>query len=272
MFYQLIHSTSTAVTPETELAYLALVPSKEESEATAAKGSKDKVRESKGGGGIDDDDDDIIIIEPSEQFKNESHEQQRRVSKKASPTVLGKRRMEEKDEEMPLSVEPVSTADQSTTMDDAEMAEASSAPRLSRTTSSSNTDPSERFAKRGRSVDEPLTTESTSQSAASPVPVATLDVDKSSSTSGTISTPPPPLPPRPTLPQRKQTKREELEAEVSNYMAFGRQNDVTECMDNVMFQIEAALQAHVIKGKDESTETLLKRFVQVFSSFTNLVD
>ncbi|EJU02532.1 cysteine proteinase [Dacryopinax primogenitus] len=45
--------------------------------------------------------------------------------------------------------------------------------------------------------------------------------------------PPPPLPPR------SSTKRVEVQSD--SFMMFGRQHDVSECMDNCMFQIEAAL-------------------------------
>lgn len=54
LFSQLIHADTPAVTPETELAYLALVPSKEEEEV---KKKKQKEEE--------DDDDEVVIISSS---------------------------------------------------------------------------------------------------------------------------------------------------------------------------------------------------------------
>jgi hypothetical protein len=88
---------------------------------------------------------------------------------------------------------------------------------------------------------------------------------------------PPPLPPRPV-----QTKESDLEKQVSNYMAFGRsssiwrarssvvnrflfsvdagrQNDVTECMDNVMFQIECALNPSANEVDGGEASSVLKR-------------
>ena len=139
------------------------------------------------------------------------------------------------------------------------MTEASPLPSLSRTSSSTVAGADERSAKRGRSVDQLPSHEIPStdpSSRLSPQAELASAVDSATATA-------PPLPPRPHShpPSREpqQSNKEQLETEVSNYMAFGRQNDVTECMDNVMFQIEAALKANVTDESSQETESLLKR-------------
>ncbi|GAA5961224.1 hypothetical protein JCM3765_002875 [Sporobolomyces pararoseus] len=271
LFSQLIHSPLSAVTPETELAYLALVPTKEEHEAEV---TKEKNQEpSVQGKAAKDDDDDLIILEPSAR---ESVNTKDSHTGSKSPSVLGKRKTEEKDEDVPMLIDhssssttPSSTLPQLSSPnevagsenvldDDFEMTEASPLPSLSRSSSSTVFGVDERNAKRGRSVDQLPSHELASIDSSSRLsPQAELATGCESSSA--IAPPLPPRPhPRPSVLNIKQTKNEQLEVEVSNYMAFGRQNDVTECMDNVMFQIEAALKANMTDESSKENESLLK--------------
>ncbi|GAA5923833.1 ubiquitin-specific protease UBP2 [Sporobolomyces koalae] len=274
LFEQLSQSQEKAVTPETELAYLALVPGKEEFEAERDRKAKEAARTNR-------EDDDIIIVDPSEPDSQT-------LARSKSPSVLGKRRTEDKEEEeeVPMLLDgslPASVMDLTATTDesetngsgDSEMVDASSIkPSLSRassTTLASSSD-HERLAKKGRSVDQSQSEDvrmpggndqefDLQQRYASPPPLPSTS--SSVHQTGPAQPEAPPLPPRPAqappAPVRRQTKQEQLEAEVNNYMSFGRQNDVTECMDNVMFQVEAALQANVPRAHDEgATGSLLK--------------
>ncbi len=58
--------------------------------------------------------------------------------------------------------------------------------------------------------------------------------------------PPPPIPPRP---ERKDT-------EVDRDLMFGRQQDVTECIGNVMFQIEAAIKPEKLYDNGEQVDII----------------
>lgn len=238
LYNQLIHAPTTSVTPVTELAYLALVPSKEENDL--AKPPSLIVT-----------DDEVIIIEPS-------------PTEAKSPSVLGKRRSDHLDETVALegpvaksksqspaaaSIEPLDedTRMQTGSPEPHEMERARQTRRRAGTTDSLS-------PLLGASSNEtlPMTTQETMDGVveiSAPVDVE-MDV--------IVSTPPsvaPPLPPRrqPSL----VSKVSDLGEEVANYMAFGKQNDVTECMDNVMFQIECAL----IRGGSEleSEQSLVKR-------------
>ncbi|KZT62738.1 cysteine proteinase [Calocera cornea HHB12733] len=68
----------------------------------------------------------------------------------------------------------------------------------------------------------------------------------------TAKAPEPPKRPPP-LPPRASTKRVEVQSD--SFMMFGRQHDVSECMDNCMFQIEAALKP----DEDVAERSLVKR-------------
>lgn len=272
LFRDLTHSNLSAVTPETELAYLALVPGKEEDFGGTELTRGDSTSNPRA---PDDADDDLIIIDPLEK---ESAVQTK------SPSILGKRTTDEKEDEVPMLVSSVhdSYAPSSSlpiydspsdplshippSPADVEMAEASPLPNLSRS-SSMIVDSDERDPKRGRSVDhytsssQPMV-DASSNDAERMRGLSQPQSQPEASPVEAFAPPAPPLPPRPqarpVLPERKQTKNEKLEAEVSSYMAFGRQNDVTECMDNVMFQIEAALKANVANTPGDQ-ESLPKR-------------
>lgn len=51
----------------------------------------------------------------------------------------------------------------------------------------------------------------------------------------------------------------ELRVEADARHLTGRQNDVTECMDNVMFQIECALKPNTSDAEQSAAAGLLKR-------------
>ncbi|KZO91240.1 cysteine proteinase [Calocera viscosa TUFC12733] len=72
---------------------------------------------------------------------------------------------------------------------------------------------------------------------------------------GVVEAPRPPEAPKrpPPLPPRASTKRVEVQSD--SFMMFGRQHDVSECMDNCMFQIEAALKP----DEDVAEGSLVKR-------------
>ncbi|KAH8930296.1 cysteine proteinase [Atractiella rhizophila] len=78
---------------------------------------------------------------------------------------------------------------------------------------------------------------------------------------------PPPLPPRPenpptefgpALPPPDPKSQMSLEQQVASYMSFGKQNDVSECLDNIMFQIESALDSEKLAKTKVGTENLVK--------------
>ena len=61
--------------------------------------------------------------------------------------------------------------------------------------------------------------------------------------------PPPPLPPRPA---EKRLSPNEAGQRRNSLMQLGAQQDVSECLDNVMFQVEVALTAYGLDGRDVS--------------------
>ncbi|KAM0756546.1 cysteine proteinase [Meredithblackwellia eburnea MCA 4105] len=201
LFNQLIHSATTAVTPETELAYLALVPSKEESLLSM------------------DAEPTLMDVSPAPPSPANPLEMGSK-----SPTVLGKRTSEHLDDSNSgdLNLESMQIDSQlakSPLVDNDSNRMEPSPPRQTRS----------RAGTEAPAFDEnsanPL---SAKEGPDGVVEIGGPDVEM------TQSLPPPPLPPR-------KTEKPDLEKQVSTYMSFGKQNDVTECMDNVMFQLECAL-------------------------------
>ncbi|GAA5975081.1 hypothetical protein JCM11641_000024 [Rhodosporidiobolus odoratus] len=238
LYTQLLHSP-VSVTPETELAYLALVPSKEEesfaqpSAASTTASTSKKVTE-------------LDLVNSTGDAAREE------VKSLGGTTVLGKRKngaeeagVEEKLDEMAIDSQPSTSASQLPTpllpppaaasgdvaMEDMSVGEEGGA------------EEGERAKKRGRSLSQPLSAEG-----------------EKASGSGAV---PPPLPPRPAVENSTKgegKEKDEMQGKVENYMAFGRQNDVTECMDNVMFQVETALLASSSSSPaDGGRANLLKR-------------
>ncbi|GAA5981496.1 hypothetical protein JCM10908_004128 [Rhodotorula pacifica] len=233
LFEQLIHAPVSAVTPETELAYLALVPSREEVEAAAAPASAPS-----------------LTAEP-DTIKSDSPTASRSSPAASSDTVkspssvLGKRKNGDEGDDDAMQVDllspmaakptrPLGERDLNRSLD----ASAESASELPNAVSEEAPADGSDYPriKRGRSTEGDQTN---------------MQVDEAASPA------PPPLPPRPTA--APPDKEKELERQVSSYMAFGRQNDVTECMDNVMFQVEAALLANSRNGHAEETANLLRK-------------
>lgn len=234
LFEQLIHAPVSAVTPETELAYLALVPSREEVEAAAA--SPDASLLTNEPGAINSDSQTASRASPAASSD----------TVKSPSSVLGKRKNGDPDDQaMQLDLlSPVaSKADRP--LGERDLNRSLDAPSASKTFNGTSEEPDPEDAddypriKRGRSTD------------GDKAEVSLMQLDKAASAA------PPPLPPRPTAPP--QDKEKELERQVSTYMAFGRQNDVTECMDNVMFQVEAALLSNARNGHGEETANLLRK-------------
>ncbi|GAA6047543.1 hypothetical protein JCM3770_005799 [Rhodotorula araucariae] len=292
LYRQLIHAPVSAVTPETELAYLALVPSKEEADAAIA----------------------AAAVAPTVQRMTEEPEpldsgaasempDAARSPTSSSMSVLGKRKngsdgvtAGEGAGEMQVDTQAPALAPLSSpsvaaggtrlaglslslsspaegagaeASEDAEMADGEA-------------DEAVRRAKRGKSEEGRSGASSATEVQRSPAPpeVRAGDDDEAmpveaafdAETEAAPDAPPrlprrrTPLAPSPEPPAvlgaengGKKEKEQELERQVSTYMAFGRQNDVTECMDNVMFQVEAALLANAANGQAQETASLLRR-------------
>ena len=211
LYNQLIYSPTTSVTPITELAYLALVPSKEETDLIAKSQANGDASTSK-----------TSAPSPDETSK--------------SPTVLGKRTIEHLDEGLGLTLEPmmldssgksplgnrdVNIIDEDVTM---------SATDVSTSPSASATSPRE--GENGRQTRRKATP---SESLLSPVDSRTMTMEVKEGMDGVVEignpsdiemslnieipkdSAPPPLPPR----NGKGTESN-LELEVSTYMAFGQ--------------------------------------------------
>lgn len=215
LFNQLIHTSTSSVTPETELAYLALVPSKEETDAKISSGVSDFINPTT----------DDPVTSPLAR----------------SPTVLGKRAIDALDDvgtSQSEAGQPVESIDDAMAVD--------LQPDRNRRSPTLVEGVSPKMP-RGDDLSAAGAEEfSATEGADGVIEIGLSPVD--------IEMTPPPPPP---LPARPTAKKPDLEKEVSSYMAFGRQNDVTECMDNVMFQIEAALSS--TRSGDAEAESLLKR-------------
>ncbi|BGP36249.1 ubiquitin-specific protease ubp2 [Rhodotorula kratochvilovae] len=285
LYQQLIHAPVSAVTPETELAYLALVPSKEEADAAAAAPAAA-----------------AQLTEEPEPLESAAPATAKPdiARSPTSSSVLGKRK---NGSDGATTVEaPTSPAAASQMQLDSQAAPLSSpslaagGARLAGLSLSPSADVGEdaemadgdaegdaRRVKRGKSEEERSGASSATEVQRSPASDAeegvaaaeeeeamSLDVPPEEDEGADA---PPPLPPRrtPLAPSPEppallgpeqggqKDKEKELERQVSTYMAFGRQNDVTECMDNVMFQVEAALLANAANGQAQETATLLRR-------------
>ncbi|GAA5861374.1 hypothetical protein JCM3774_000228 [Rhodotorula dairenensis] len=237
LFEQLIHAPVSAVTPETELAYLALVPSREEVEAAAAAatsappltGEPETIKpDSSSTSGASPAASSDTVKSPSsvlgKRKNGDDEEEFMQVDLLSSTPNKSERLLGERD--LNRVTDPPSTVVPTTGAESGELAvEESDYPRI----------------KRGRSTD------------GDKAEASSMKLDQVASPA-----PPPPLPPRPTT-TAAPDKEKELERQVSTYMAFGRQNDVTECMDNVMFQVEAALLANSRNGHAEETANLLRK-------------
>lgn len=236
LFEQLIHAPISAVTPETELAYLALVPSREEVEAAAAATSAPPPTC------------EPVTMKPESSSTSSASPAASSDEVKSPSSVLGKRKVgDNEDESMQVDLLSPTANKSDRPLGDRDLNRLADAPSAAvsafRAESGERTGEESDYPriKRGRSTDGDKTE------------APDMQLDKVASPAS-----PPPLPPRPTPAVPDEEK--ELERQVSTYMAFGRQNDVTECMDNVMFQVEAALLANSRNGHAEETANLLRKY------------
>ncbi|SCZ90100.1 BZ3500_MvSof-1268-A1-R1_Chr1-3g01776 [Microbotryum saponariae] len=254
LFNQLIHSPSTSITPETELAYLALVPSKDEAEVLTTTSPAD----------------DLVILNDPARTSGSPIATTSMLPptsddsdlKSPSSSILGKRRNSHLDSDIKgsLALDQVRIESSQAQSPNQSSSDGASPPAdlivdleaasvlnreksgasLSRSSSKTvvgellGSSDEQRKMKRGKSVDGSIFGHGDEMK----VDDDDDEVIILEPPTGTSMTRPPTLPPRPRRPSKAVTK---LEDQVSNYMSFGRQNDVTECMDNVMFQIECAL-------------------------------
>lgn len=257
LFSQLIHSHTSAVTPETELAYLALVPSKEE--------PAPKVESA------------AIIVDAHPPAMDVSSAESPALSSserdKSPASVLGKRTSEHLDGDSTLAeidLDPMVIDSQQSTR--SPLGERD--PNKADVTSPSVNKPSIGRPRAGTGTlpfDADLATSlSTKEAPDGVMEIGLPDVEMTAA---------PPLPPR--VPKGKEKDTSELEKEVSTYMSFGalrlseflagvltasvltpgKQNDVTECMDNVMFQLECALNPTSTDTDGGDAASLVKRRV-----------
>ncbi|MBW0461494.1 hypothetical protein O181_001209 [Austropuccinia psidii MF-1] len=201
LFHEMIHTPLSAVTPERELAFLALVLSKDESPSVLPLSNNHDSSASTDATLVDER---LVMIGP---VFNPLPSSPVITHSAASSTVLGKRKSESSgsDEEVEegRNVSGVANAtmlvegNQLTKDPDLVMDGTTPAPILDRP------------------------------------PVIDLPevIDLTEEPNG----PPPALPPRPNR------TRSLADTDSGSHMMFGRQNDVSECMDNCLFQIQAAL-------------------------------
>lgn len=206
LFNQLIHSPVASVTPETELAYLALVPSKDEA----------VIKKQNLSHNADDADSDIIIIDPPVPAAAAAT-----AEGSKSPSVLGKRSNNHLD-----TVTSPTDLDVDRMAIDSQAGEPAPSDDLSSnavdSTAPMSASSEDRTVKRGRSVDEASRDELVPVEA----PDGVVSILPSSEVQTTPSAPsaPPALPPRPNKPidiVDLTSNESDLEKQVSNYMAFG---------------------------------------------------
>lgn len=250
LFFQLVHIPESSVRPELDLAYLALVSNKDEDEATSPKevsgasmptGTEgpqvgaaamvdttmaDPLKNDAGPAAIDVAGEGLIAA----QVETIPEVEASPVSAD-SPSVLGKRGSEH--------------------LDDAEMdVDRQSRGRSEASPEKPKVDEDTNMAVDGQAAQPPLTEEPAAFVIAIP---EVVEAAQPLSTQGEkipdSETPaPPPLPPRPPAQARKAT------AVANSTMMFGKQNDVSEAMDNVIFQIEAALDEAKIAAEQPDSD------------------
>ena len=248
LFRQLIVSKDRAVTPETELAYLALVPSKEDLAAESTEDERSPAQR-----------DSMVVDEPTPVDASATTDvNMHEGDSPKSPTVLGKRSVDhletenvdvemrtsprpeqQQQQQQQQSAEPTSTSSPKRTQtEESESTTTTTTKAPSRRAPQAHTEMRVEEASDGVTEIRPATD---NDNAAAPPAPATAPPGDLPRPDG-----PPPLPPRPA----GRTRRQTLEHQVESYMSFGRQNDVTECMDNVMFQVEVALR-HNARGAEQ---------------------
>lgn len=211
LFNQLIHAPTTAITPETELAYLALVPSKEEVDATASKTDADEIM-------TIDKSPTAMDVSPSA----ESPASTTTSDEAKSPSVLGKRTSEHLDGDLaqddidvdkmvidPELKSPLGDRDMNR-KDGTPPPVAASLPRRASSAHGVTTG-----APLSPSIAENASPDLLVKEAADGVvEIGSPDVEMAAPG-------PPPLPPRLPKGKGKEPEKMELEKQVSSYMAFG---------------------------------------------------
>ncbi|KAK9899710.1 cysteine proteinase [Cystobasidium minutum MCA 4210] len=225
LFSELIHDKAASVRPTRDLAYLALVSSKDEDAlaspalqpAPALSGGEAPNTTDGAEMAIDGEPiDQTVKANTADQVGTEglaaaqSAEIDTAAEKVGSPSVLGKRNSDHfEDETAQMDIDPNASTRKTTSPEAVESALAASA--------SSSGGEGDLIAQAGEDGVMEIVPESRARKASIPAP---------QNAPGT----PPPLPPRTASTSIATTN-----------MMFGRQNDVSEAMDNVLFQIESAL-------------------------------
>ncbi|PLW54729.1 hypothetical protein PCANC_03669 [Puccinia coronata f. sp. avenae] len=234
LFREMISTPLSAVTPERELAFLALVLSKDESPMNAPAATTNANHNSSASTDATLVDEQPVMLAPAANA-TPSPSPPAHIASAGSSTVLGKRKSESSGSDdghstgrnqMDVdSAHPLAATDKepAAPVKDLVMADASPAVPSS--------DPEPAASKAGSA---PFVIDLTDDSAHPPAP--------------------PPLPPRPNR------SRSMAAIESGSHMMFGRQNDVSECMDNCLFQIQAALdqQKVLASGQFDGDGNLVK--------------
>lgn len=257
------YSATASIEPERELAYLALVtPQDEEAdnsepEPVAAIAPVDAERTST--------DTDVTLVEDSlgPTLPSSPAARQRLLSPTSS--VLGKRSSEDRDDPM-LGEHAASPAMyRSAFRTDSAMSELSDvttdptpppSPMLSPTSAKSprqDHQDSIRHATREMTI-EPEHEPGQLQRAAENIGLQDADISQVP-----LETPRPGPPP---LPPRRTSAKKPFEADAtSGAMMFGKQHDVSECLDNCLFQIDAALDSAKLQQTNEHADSVVKECV-----------
>jgi ubiquitin carboxyl-terminal hydrolase 25/28 len=224
LFNNLISAPTNSIRPERELAYLALVTSQDENESSSSKPAEPKEeKEPEAAASALIESKDDPMDLDMPEVKTASPT--RRQTTSPTPSVLGKRTNDHLDQ-----LPDVKDMDISSTPSGSDSYIMVSPPQEP---------PSEVTSPSRGSKENPINVEEDG-----PVYGPFLPSDA------------PPLPPR----KRHNSTRLEPAA---GEMMFGRQHDVSECMDNVMFQIEAALDPALVRTRF-GTETPVQECVAGF--------
>ena len=201
MFTELITSTSCAITPERDLAYLALVSSRDEAESNESTTTT--------GGVKMDDTVDVDKPQPEGPVQDDDARSDSTLVNDPQGVVLPEDKM---------AVDPV--------------------------------------WKEEKENVPPPSEEVCTTSIDAPKPPPGEDVEMTTDVRTPLTPPPEPDYNPPPIPLRPKTR----EDAVSDINMFGRQQDVTECIGNVMFQIEAAIKPDYIDENDEQIDLVKDLF------------
>lgn len=259
LFTSLEFSDTPSVEPERELAYLSLVTPQDEAaeQAEPSAAPKDDGRTSQ-------DTDITLVEEPITLPQSPPPLRPRLLS--LSSSVLGKRSSEDRDEAMQVD-NPISpsayrnlSAFRDSTMSEerSDVTTEPSPPPTSPPSASSLT-------KSPRHDNQESIRRATREMTIGPEE-GLLDRDPSEVGPEVPDVPQvPPETPRlapPPLPPRKSSQKPFMSEGGSGAMMFGRQHDVSECMDNVLFQIDAALDTDKLQEGSGQSESLVKKCVE----------